>query len=145
MAVEGAPAGVGTARAAFPQLQGIRILFVEDDTDARELVREVLERCGAVVTTAASTPGALLLLREDRPDVLISDIGMPGLDGYELIRRVRQMERTAGPETPAIALTAYAGAEDRRRALESGYQVHIPNPVDPMEIAFAVVRLLRRT
>jgi len=102
------------------------------------------ERCGAVVTTADSAPSALLLLREDRPDILISDIGMPGLDGYELIRRVRNMEHSAGsPATPAIALTAYAGAEDRKRALESGLQSHIGKPVDPLQVAAAVLRWVR--
>lgn len=128
----------------FPRLEGLRVLFVDDETDARDLVKDVLERCGAVVTTADSAPSALLLLREDRPDVLISDIGMPGLDGYELIRRVRNMEHSAGsPATPAIALTAYAGAEDRKRALESGFQSHIGKPVDPLQVAAAVLRLIR--
>src|SRR5262245_55817571 len=122
---EGADQVLAPPAAEFPRLEGLRVLFVDDETDARDLVKEALERCGAIVTTADSAPSALLLLREDRPDVLISDIGMPGLDGYELIRRVRHMEHTTdSPATPAIALTAYASAQDRKRALEGGLQSH---------------------
>jgi PAS domain S-box-containing protein len=135
--------GVPPSR-TLPRLDEVRILLVEDDDDARDLVKDVLERCGAAVTTVASTPAALLLLRETRPDVLVSDIGMPGLDGYDLIRRMRQMEQTGGRMVPAIALTAYVGAEDRRRAMESGYQVHIPKPIDPLEVASAIAHLLHR-
>lgn len=128
----------------FPRLDDLRILVVEDENEARDLVTEVLERCGAAVTTADSAPSALLLLREDRPHVLISDIGMPELDGYEFIRRVRQMESSLGDSTPAIALTAYAGTEDRKRALEAGFHLHMAKPVDPLELVLAVARFGRR-
>jgi PAS domain S-box-containing protein len=128
----------------FPRLEDLRILVVEDENEARDLVTEVLERCGAAVTTADSAPSALLLLREDRPHVLISDIGMPELDGYEFIRRVRRMESSSGDSTPAIALTAYAGTEDRKRALEAGFHLHMAKPVDPLELVLAVARFGRR-
>jgi PAS domain S-box-containing protein len=128
----------------FPRLDDLRILVVEDESEARDLVTEVLERCGATVTTADSAPSALLLLREDRPHVLISDIGMPELDGYEFIRRVRQMESMSGDSTPAIALTAYAGTEDRKRALEAGFHLHLAKPVDPLELVLAVARFGHR-
>jgi CheY-like chemotaxis protein len=129
----------------FPRLDRLRVLVVEDESEARDLVTGVLERCGAVVTMADSAPAALLLLREDRPHLLLSDIGMPGLDGYELIRRVRRMESSLDDTTPAIALTAYAGAEDRKRALEAGFHLHLAKPVDPLELVLAVARLARRT
>jgi PAS domain S-box-containing protein len=121
-------------------LRGVRVLLVEDDPDARALVKRVLSECHAEVTTAASAAEALDLLRADRPDVLVSDIGMPGQDGYELIRQFRAMGNGAR-DVPAVALTAYAGAEDRERAILAGYQVHVAKPVEPAELVATVAKL----
>jgi CheY-like chemotaxis protein len=104
----------------------------------------VFEHCGAKVTTAASAAQALALLEETRPDVLISDIGMPEEDGYELIVKVRALPVERGGKTPAVALTAYARAEDRLRALRTGYQMHVPKPVELAELVAIVARLAER-
>jgi len=134
----------GDVAAAGPcaSLRGVRVLVVEDEPDARALVRRVLRECEAEVTTAASAAEALELLRESRPHVLISDIGMPGEDGYELIRKLRTMGNGFG-QIPAVALTAYARSEDRERALRAGYQVHVPKPVEPAELVATVASLAR--
>jgi len=128
-----------------PRLEGIRVLVVDDDSDAREMLNTVLTQCEAEVTTAASTREALEEIARQRPDVLVSDIGMPDLDGYELIKRLRQSEAAQGQKgLPALALTAYAKAEDRVRALAAGYHVHLSKPVDPEEFALVVASLLGR-
>ena len=103
--------------------------MVDDEPDARELVAAVLVRSGAQVRTASTVEDAIRQLIERRPDVLLSDIGLPNEDGYALIRRVREIDG----EVPAGALTAYAGPEDRRRALEAGFHAHIAKPVDPAD------------
>jgi CheY-like chemotaxis protein len=108
------------------------------------LLRRVLEDCEAVVSTADSADDALRRLVEDRPDVLLSDIGMPGEDGYSLIRRVRTLAPEKGGETPAIALTAYARAEDRVKSVMAGFQMHIAKPVEPAEVIAMVASLARR-
>jgi PAS domain S-box-containing protein len=123
-----------------PALQGARILVVEDEADAREMVVRLLEEQGADVRAAASAAEALALLA-DRPfDALVSDIGMPGMDGYDLIRRVRAV--TPERAMPAVALTAYARPEDRARALAAGFQVHLTKPVEPSELLAEVAALL---
>jgi CheY-like chemotaxis protein len=127
-----------------PVLQGLKLLVVDDETDARELVRAVFEQCGAVVTTAASAEEALEAIARSKPDVLISDIGMPGEDGYSLIQKVRALPAQSGGRIPAVALTAYARAEDRIKALASGFQMHAPKPVEPAELAAIVVSLAER-
>jgi len=126
------------------RLDGLKILAVDDEEDTRELLRSVFEHCGAKVTTAASAAEALTLLEETRPDVLISDIGMPEEDGYELIVKVRALPVERGGKTPAVALTAYARAEDRLRALRTGYQMHVPKPVELAELVAIVARLAER-
>jgi CheY-like chemotaxis protein len=121
------------------------VLVVGDEPDARELVRRVLSQCGAQVLTAGSAGEALVILREARPDVLLSDIGMPHEDGYALIRQVRAMPATEGGSVPAGALTAFARSEDRQRALRAGFQIHIPKPVEPAELVTIVASLAGRT
>src|SRR5690606_21235431 len=115
-------------------LAGLVLLVVDDEPDARELVAHVLGSCGAAVHTAASAAEALSLLPQLRPDVLVSDIGMPDADGYELIRAVRALPPADGGSTPAIALTAFARSEERTRALIAGYQLHVAKPVEQWEL-----------
>ena len=122
-------------------LQGVSVLVVDDEADARELVRRVLEECHAKVISASSGSEALKLLARERPDVILSDIGMPGMDGYELMRRIREFASLDGGETPAAALTAFARSDDRRRALVAGYQSHVSKPVEPEELVTVVASL----
>lgn len=128
-----------------PQLEGLRVLVVDDEEDARMLVKAVLEACGSEVTIAGSVDEAMELLRKHPVDVLISDIGMPGSDGYDLIQRVRALPADQGGTVPAAALTAYARAEDRRRVLNAGYSMHIAKPVEPGELVSVVTSLTRFT
>jgi CheY-like chemotaxis protein len=122
-------------------LAGLRLLVVDDENDAREWIGRVLSDSGADVRLLASPGDALEQLAQFRPDVLVSDIGMPGIDGYELIRQVRAMPATLGGETPAIALTAFARNEDRARALAAGYQLHLGKPIDEEELVAAVASM----
>jgi signal transduction histidine kinase/ActR/RegA family two-component response regulator len=126
-----------------PELVGLRVLVVDDEEDARDLVITLLEHCGVLVEAASSATQALHLIQHNRPDVLISDIGMPVEDGYSLIRRVRLLPIDAGGATPAASLTAYAGIEDRRRAMMAGFNMHLPKPVDPSELVAVVTNLAR--
>jgi signal transduction histidine kinase/ActR/RegA family two-component response regulator len=125
-----------------PSLAGVRVLVVEDEADSRELFAKVLTSCGADVTTAASCEEALALIREsavqNRPDVILSDLGMPKDDGFDLIRRVRALAPEDGGRIPAIAVTGYANAEDRQRALAAGFQTHLAKPIDPVAVAVAI-------
>ena len=127
----------------FPTLPDITVLAVDDDPDALGLVREILETAGARVRTATSVRAALESIEEQVPDVLVSDLGMPGMDGYELIQRLRHMEGPAR-ELPAAALTAYARSEDRAKALRLGFEMHLSKPIDPSELIAAVASLARR-
>ncbi|MDB5297380.1 MAG: sensor hybrid histidine kinase [Phycisphaerales bacterium] len=126
-------------------IAGVRVLVVDDESDARELVRVLLAECGAVVTTAGSAAEALDRFAADRPDVLVSDIGMPGEDGYALIRRVRALGPDHGGRVPALALTAYARSEDRVRAVLAGFQSHVAKPVEPSELITMIASLAGRT
>jgi signal transduction histidine kinase/ActR/RegA family two-component response regulator len=120
-----------------PALEGLRILVVDDESETRDLVSEILSRYDADVRTAASAAEAIKILRGNgqwRPEVLISDIEMPGADGYELMRRVRTLPPECGPQIPAVALTAHARVEDRMRALAAGFQTHVPKPVEAAEL-----------
>jgi CheY-like chemotaxis protein len=130
-----------SAPEAYPELAGLRVLVVDDERDARELVHAVLARCGAEVTTAASAAEAFASLQNAPHDVLLSDISMPGEDGYQLIRRVRALADEARAGIPAAALTAYARLEDRDAALAAGYHMHVAKPVEPAVLA-RVVRTL---
>jgi len=126
------------------ELAGLTVLVVDDQPDARELILRVLEDCSARVLTAGSAEEAVPIVEHDRPDVLITDIGMPGADGYELLRRVRELGPARGGRVPAIALTAFARSEDRTRALRSGFMVHVSKPVDPSELVATVVAVAGR-
>ena len=125
-----------------PELNGVRLLIVDDDVDARELLQELFTRCKATVLMADSVSEGLAILKRERPDVLISDIGMPGEDGYALIARVRSLSANEGGRTPAIALTAYARPDDRARVLLAGFQNHLAKPVEPLEILAVVASMI---
>ncbi|HEX6737429.1 MAG TPA: response regulator [Vicinamibacteria bacterium] len=129
---------------AAPSLQGIKVLALDDDRDAREVLAAVLTRCGAEVTAVESVRQALAALPDLRPDVVLADIEMPEENGYDFIRQLRALPAESGGLTPAAALTAYAGVQDRMSALLAGFQIHIPKPVQPAELAAVVVSLARR-
>ncbi|MBD2100294.1 GAF domain-containing protein [Leptolyngbya sp. FACHB-261] len=126
-------------------LTDLRILVVDDEADARDLLSTVLEQYGAQVTAVASSVEALAAFQHSKPDILLSDIGMPVEDGYALIRKIRTLEAGQDRLTPAAALTAYAKAEDRTRALLAGFQTHIPKPINPQELAIVIAHLAGRT
>jgi len=126
------------------ELAGLTVLVVDDQADARDLLKRVLEDCAAKVFTAASADEALQLLRLRQPHVLITDIGMPGTDGYTLLKRVRALGAERGGRVPAIALTAFARSEDRTRALRAGFLVHVSKPVDPSELVATVASVAGR-
>jgi CheY-like chemotaxis protein len=130
-----------TSWADHPSLEGITVLAVDDEPDALGLVKRVLEGCGARVLTATSTREALALVVAERPHMIVSDIGMPDEDGYDLIRKVRALPADQGGRTPAAALTAFARAEDRTRALRAGYQTHVAKPVEATELTAVVASL----
>ncbi|MEG5059779.1 response regulator [Microcoleus sp. A2-C5] len=129
------------ATEALPTLANLQLLVVDDDDDTREFLIAVLEDEGAVVRSAASVAGALAALESSWPDVLLSDIGMPGADGYELIARVREMEVLRDRKMPAIALTAYVRESDRRQALEAGFQMHLSKPVEVTKLIAGIANV----
>jgi PAS domain S-box-containing protein len=126
------------------ELEGLRVLVVEDDADSRSLLVAVLEQCRAEVVAVEGAAEAMRALEEWRADVIISDIEMPGEDGFTLIKRLRQLPAERGGDTPAAALTAYARPEDRMRALVAGFQMHVPKPVEPAELIAVVASLAGR-
>ena len=128
----------------LPSLAGIRVLVVDNEPDARALIAAVLERWGAEVTTVGTVAEAIERIRHARPDVLLSDIAMPGEDGYDLIRQVRALDDRSMP-LPAAALTAFANATDRARTLLAGYQAHLPKPIEAAELGAVVAALAGRT
>jgi CheY-like chemotaxis protein len=136
------PADAPSSKSA--NLAELRVLVVEDEADARELIAAVLEQFGAETRTAATAAEGLSILQFWHPDVMVSDIGMPNEDGFSLISKVRSLAPEDGGGTPAVALTAYARAQDRLRTLSAGYQVHVPKPVEPDELAAAVATLAGR-
>jgi CheY-like chemotaxis protein len=119
-------------------------MVVDDDPDTREILCMVLSQYGAEVHAAGSSADALGAFREWKPNVLISDLGMPGEDGFAFIQKVRTFAPEDGGNIPAAALTAYAREEDRQRARSAGYQIHIPKPVDPTKLATVVAGLAKR-
>jgi PAS domain S-box-containing protein len=125
-------------------LDGLRVMVVDDEADARDLLAAMLEQYGAEVKMSSSAGEALEVLERYKPDVLVSDIGMPGEDGYVLIKKVRALEPERGGQIPAVALTAYARAEDRIRALTAGYNMHVPKPVEPTELVIVIANLSGR-
>lgn len=154
MAVRSAVSAAGSAQPEFklpelecpPELNGLRVLVVDDEVDTCELLQFILEGCGAQVKTASSAAAALEAVAEEVFDVLISDIGLPDEDGYSLIAKVRALGRERGGKVPAAAaLTGYAGEEDRIRVLQSGFQIHVPKPISPSELVAVVANLAGRT
>jgi len=133
-----------SAPTEHPSLDGVTVLAVDDEPDARELLRRILEECGARVVLAASADDGLAAVRRERPDMIVSDIGMPGKDGYSFIRNVRQLSADEGGRTPAAAFTAFARAEDRMRALHAGFQTHLAKPADAAELTAVVASLATR-
>jgi PAS domain S-box-containing protein len=131
-------------RAPTRRLENVDVLVVDDDAETREVLKVVLGFEGARVTAAPSVADAVAAIERRWPDVLVSDIGMPGEDGYDLIRRVRRLEAVRGRHLPAIALTAYAAAEDRRRTLHAGYDTHVAKPVEASAFAPLIASLLPR-
>ena len=129
---------------AMPSLAGLRVLLVDDEPDAREMVAAILSEAGAEVISASGAQQAFELVVQRKPDALISDISMPGEDGYELIRKVRTLSAEQGGQVPAIALTAYARTQDRLKVLSAGYQMHVTKPVEPVELATVVASLTKR-
>jgi CheY-like chemotaxis protein len=125
-------------------LLGVHILVVDDDDDARELLRTILHYCGALVTVAASAREAMMVLARVTPDAIVSDIAMPDHDGYWLIRELRALPHTQGGAIPAIALTAHGAAHGPDRTLAAGFHAHLRKPVDPWELCRAVAGLVRR-
>jgi len=130
-------------RGSDPLLRGLNVLVVDDDPQALNFARAALEQYGAQVTTASSSREARERFEHETPDVLVSDLVMPEQDGLDLLRDLRALEARHGRRTPAAALTALARAEDRRRAFDAGYQIHVAKPVDPYELASAVEALAR--
>jgi CheY-like chemotaxis protein len=122
-------------------LSGLRVLVVEDDADARELVTAILEDAGAVVEAAESAAAGFAAMRSFRPNLLVSDISMPDEDGYSLIRRVRALAVIDGGDIPSIALTAHTRIEDRAKALRAGFTLHMGKPVRPVDLVSAVKTL----
>jgi PAS domain S-box-containing protein len=137
--------GDGVPFESPPSLAGIRVIVVDDEADSREFIVALLEQCGAQVTAVASAREAIEAVSQVKADVLVSDIGMPEEDGYSLIRKVRTLSAEQGGKIPAVALTAYARAEDRTRAIAEGFQMHIPKPVEPAELATVVASLAKIT
>lgn len=126
-------------------MQGLGVLVLEDEPDARRFVKGLLADHGVEVRTAALTAEALVAARERVFDLVISDIGLPGEDGFAFIRQLRQLEAEEGrARTPAIALTAYARAEDRRRIMLAGFQNHVAKPVEPSELLAVIANLTER-
>ncbi|TVP60936.1 MAG: PAS domain S-box protein [Nodularia sp. (in: Bacteria)] len=128
-----------------PSLLGVRVLVVDDEMDTRDFITTVLQQCQAEVKAVESVSEALQVIRDWKPDVLVSDIAMPEEDGYSLIRKVRSQSPEQGGKIPAAALTAYARAEDRTRAIQEGYQLHLPKPIEPAELATVVASLVVRS
>jgi CheY-like chemotaxis protein len=133
-------AGLGLAEASL--LAGVRVLVVDDETDGREMVGAILHHCGAEARLAGSVPEALAAIAERVPDVVITDIEMPGEDGHTLLKRVRALAPERGGRVPVAALTAYASPEDRRKVLAAGFQRHIAKPFQPGDLVAVIARLV---
>ena len=132
------------SRSGVIRLDGVHVMLVEDDDDSRKLLGTMLKRHGARVTSTKSAAEALEAFANEVPDVLISDIGMPDQDGYELIRKLRSLPPEKGGNTPAIALTGYASRKDRERALSSGYHQHMAKPIEQVDMIAAIAAIVGR-
>ena len=126
-------------------LHGVRVVAVDDEPDALMLLRVVLEAAGADVVTVSSAATPWHGLKRRSPHVVVIDIGMPGMDGFELIARIRSSSSPQVRDVPAAALTAFARSEDRTRALRSGFELHLAKPVDPAELVASIATLVRRS
>jgi CheY-like chemotaxis protein/anti-sigma regulatory factor (Ser/Thr protein kinase) len=125
-------------------LQGVRVLVVDDEQDARDMLRTAISKAGGIVEAAGSAQEALARVADFRPDVLVSDIGMPDEDGYSLMKRIRALDREQGGNVPSIALTAYTRSEERTRALAVGFTTHICKPVNPTDLLALIDSLATR-
>ena len=143
-AVFGRPRRDTLDRAAFSDLVGVRVLAIDDEADALTLVRVILESAGAEVTVLGTAVGAIAEISRVQPHALVVNLGMPELDGFEFIKRVRLSPDPAVRDVPAAALTAFARSEDRTKALRSGFELHLAKPIDPQELAAAIATLVRR-
>jgi len=132
-----------TSTRALPDLSGLRVLTIDDEADARQLIIEILENAGANVISARSSMEALELLEQSQPDVIVADLGMPHIDGLEFIRRVRSHPDARVRDLPAAALTAFARSDDRKAALRAGFQQHLAKPIDPAELVLLIATLAR--
>lgn len=135
---------IGELRTGLPSLNGVRVLLVDDLADARDLITLALVNSGAEVRAAASAAEGLSILSEWRPDVILSDIGMPGEDGYAFIRKVRKLSEAGVAKIPAATLTACGGSKERLKSLKAGYQAHITKPVERAELIMVVASLAGR-
>lgn len=133
-----------TAFECPPEIKDLRVLLVDDEPDTREMLNYVFLTCGGKPYGAASVDEAIEALKKEKFDVLVSDIGMPERDGYDLIKHIRALPAENGGKIPAVALTAYARVEDRLKLLSSGFQMHVPKPVDPAELLAVVASLAKR-
>jgi CheY-like chemotaxis protein len=139
-----AKGNTGATRLHAADLKDLKIMVVDDEADAIGLVKRIMETSGATVKACMSGAGCLACLPDWRPDVVIMDIGMPDMDGYTLISKLRALTPEQGGRTPAVALTAFARSEDRRQAMLAGFDVHVAKPVEPGELIAVVSRLARR-
>jgi CheY-like chemotaxis protein len=130
--------------ATGPLLAGVKVLCVDDTADSREVMMVMLRTQGATVLGAESVDEALALVQSERPDVVLSDIAMPG-NGHSLIQQIRALPEDAGGQTPAAAVTAFTSPDDQARALAAGFQVHIPKPVDMTQVTMAVAAIVGRS
>jgi CheY-like chemotaxis protein len=126
-------------------LSGVKVLTVDDEADARQLVKRVLTARGATAFCAANASDALELLRRELPDVVLCDIGMPDEDGFALLAKLRALDSASGGQVPVVALTAFARPEDRRRMLLAGFQMHVAKPVEPAELIAVVANIAKIT
>jgi CheY-like chemotaxis protein len=126
------------------RLEGVKVLVVDDDPDARRVMTRLLKDFGATVADADSVARAMGMIGSFGPDVLVSDIGMPGQDGYDLMKQLRGSEGTDGARLPAIALTAFAGEDNRKRAIKGGFQTHLAKPVNPAALVMEIAKLAGR-
>jgi CheY-like chemotaxis protein len=126
-------------------LEGARLLVVDDESDARDALVGLLERYGAHVRPVASVAEAMTALETELPDVVVSDLGMPGEDGYDLIRRIRLLPADKGGQLPSLAVSAYATEDHRKKVLRSGFQIHLEKPVAPAQLVMEVARLAGRS
>jgi CheY-like chemotaxis protein len=133
--------GAPSRRSAAHALEGLRVVLVEDDDDGRELVRIILLNAGASVESVASAAAGFDAIRQNRPQMLVSDIAMPDEDGYTLMRRVRALQCCEGGDVPAIALSAFTRPEDRMQALRAGFTMHLSKPVSPADLVWAMAQL----